>query len=181
MLFTGHPTSLTTCVLRGSLVVSHRWKGFFARLAPTLRFLHCIGTQFAGEITTALPALTYLGLQRVFLADTMFPFRHANPECLTIQGDHMHANDLNTFLLASLAQKPNIRHLVLRADSLWVLSPSAIVSLQRSTTRTILLDGAIIVDQAGWARLTTAPHLSMAIRVSGWLDVGRPPPHPLLH
>lgn len=151
-LFTGKSLSISSCVLKGQLLMNARSDVFLNRLSLGLQYLHCYGTHFLGKIKATLPCLRYIGLHRVILPPDLFPLQNDSVETLCIESGEIYSvghdlgKELSKVLVSALHSLPAVRNLFLRSTMAWVPSASAADVLRRSTLRTIMLDGGIVLD-----------------------------------
>lgn len=176
-LFTGKTTSVTTCLLRGPLVLSSRLEPFFERMSSCLRNLHCFGTHFISDLSVDLPTLRYLGLHRVITAGPRFPFRNVRLATLCLENDEIYAIDntpsltFASILESALRDLPELKHLFLRSSMAWAPSHSTLRRLQSSNLEMLMLDGAICLDPSDDQSLCRYSNLQTFIKVGLFIEV----------
>lgn len=176
-LFCGVTTHLRTCILEGSLVVNAQVEGFFERISNGLSSLYCIGTHISGSVRTVFPALRLLSFHRLLHWDSILPFPNTEISTLCVEGEEYNLlarddNDFDTLLEINLLRyRSSLRHLFLRSAAAWKPRPSLMRFIRHSRLESILLDGAIMLNNLDLWYITSCSTLELVISVPDWPTV----------
>ncbi|KAK5080181.1 hypothetical protein LTS08_008755 [Lithohypha guttulata] len=180
VLFTGSTSSLTTCVLKGALVLNQALNTFFDRMSTSLQYLHCCGTHFVTGFTVRLKSLKYLALHRVVLSGAQFPFQYTNLETFCLEPDEIYTLSsnsdmaLNHATIAALDQVRGLKNLFLRSTMAWPPTRSVVDAIRSSRIHFLMLDGSVILDPFDQHSNGGYSNLRALAQVGGYIKHVRP-------